>query len=180
MFRTEVATYQPSFFIISWNKFIRFIKIGFFLHVMSLFGVYLLVIGIQNIQSTPLDFMSLNFYLWIYIALFGFVLMFFSELDARGRYQDYKQIKDKLYAYGYDERLVKPFIHSKCQRIALLVAAKDLNCENEMKKYFYKQGYRWYHLLPDDTLKNPLLMVGKSFWGNILFVKYYKLQNFYW
>lgn len=180
MFKSEIAIYYPSFVTICWNQFIRFIKIGVFLHVMAVLGAYLLVIGIQNLMNISFDIFSLKIYLWTYIALFGLVLLLFSEFDVRGRYQNYKQVKDKLYSCGYDERLVKPFIHSKCQRIAILVAAKDLKCADKMKDYFYSRGYRWYHILPDGTLKNPFVLFKKSFWGKILFMKYYKLQNFYW
>ncbi len=180
MVKSEIKTYHPSFMIIKWNQLTRFLKIGSFLHFMALVGIFLFVFGIKKLLITPIDFSSLSFYFWSYIALFGLTIPFFSELDAHGRFQNYKQVKDKLYSLGYDNRLIKPFMHSKCQRIAILVAAKDLGYENQVKKYFYESGYRWYHILPDNSLKNPLILFKKSFWEKILFVKYYKLQNFYW
>jgi hypothetical protein len=104
----------------------------------------------------------------------------FAELDALGRYQNYKQIKDVLFKMKYDDRLLKPFIHSKCQRDAVLVAAKDLKVENKVKKFFFEKGYRFYHILPDAFMANPLVLFKKQFWIKILFTKHYELENFYW
>lgn len=180
MLKSEIETYYPSQVIIKWNQLIRFLKIGSFLHFMALVGIYLFVLGVQKLINNPIDLSSWTFYFWIYTSSFGLSLQLFSEFDARGRYQNYKQLKDKLYSLGYDDRLIKPFMYSKCQRIATLIAAKDLDCEEEVKKYFYVSGYRWYHILPDNSLKKPLILFKKAFWEKILFVKYYKLQNFYW
>lgn len=177
--KTKIAI-QPSFIIVKTNKIIRFIKVGGFLHLMALSGTVICVIAIQNsIEYFSLqdDFMA---YLWILISVWAFTVPFFAEFDANGRYQNYKQIKDRLHNMGYDPRLIKPFMHSKCQRDAVIVAASDLNHKQKVKDLFYKNGYRWYHIFPDAFIKNPLILFKKDFWSKILFTKTYHLKNFYW
>jgi len=180
MLKSEIIKIQPSAFIIKTNKLIRFIKVGGILHAMAFTGLFMFLIGIQN----SIYYLDLNEstrgYFWLFICCYGFTLPFFSEFDAYGRYQNYKQIKDTLYKYGYDPRLIKPFMNSRCQRDAVIFAASDLELKNEVKDLFYKNGYRWYHVLPEVFLKNPLVLFEKVFWERILFTKFYPLQNFYW
>ncbi len=180
MIKSEKTTYQSFFILIFWNRFIRYVKVGLFLHIVALLGIYIFLLSIQKLQYLKIDFTNINFCIWSYLFLFGISLAVLAELDVRGRYQNYKQLKDKLFSLGYDDRLIKPFTHSKCQRLAILEAAKDLNYVKEMKNSFYKFGYRWYHILPDSFMKNPKVLFKKQFWTKIFFVKYYKLQNFYW
>ena len=118
--------------------------------------------------------------LLLFLAVWSFTIPFFAIFDARGRYQNYKQVKDTLFNMGYDQRLLRPFMHSKCQRDAVVVAANDLGYSSEVKAYFYKAGYRWYHVLPDAFMANPLVLFSSVFWKRILFTKKYELQNFYW
>jgi hypothetical protein len=179
--KSETVHAQPSVYSIKMNKFIRFIKVGYFLHMMALTGIFLFFIGISKIFGwfeNPHNFLYLIVYFLIMIQ--GFTLPFFAELDALGRYQNYKQAKEKLFTLGYDERLIKPFMYSKCQRDAVIIAAEDLNCKSEVKKYYYRNGYRWYHVFPDAFVKTPLVLFKKIFWTKILFVKHYQLKNFYW
>ena len=178
--KSKIANIQPSVIIIKANRIIRFIKVGAFLHVTAVVGVLICVIGIQK----SMDFFSLNddfnAYLWVIISGIAFTIPIFAEFDANGRYQNYKQIKDRLYKMGYDHRLIKPFMHSKCQRDAVIVAAADLDYKKKVKDLFYKNGYRWYHIFPDLFIKKPLILFKKDFWRKILFTKTYQLQNFYW
>jgi len=178
--KSDIVNIQPSIFIIKVNKTLRFIKVGFILHVMALAGVFVFVIGLKK-SIYYFNFHDDYFgYLWLFVSIYGFTIPFFAEFDANGRYQNYKQIKDAFYKMGYDSRLIKPFMSSRCQRDAVIVAAADLNYKNEVKIFFYKKGYRWYHVLPEAFLKNPLVIFKKVFWTRILFTKFYKLQNFYW
>ena len=180
MIKSEINISTPSFFAIKGNQFIRFIKVGFSLHVIACLGVWLFISSVQELIVYRDVIIDLRFYVWLFFAWIGFVLPFFSEMDAYGRYQNYKLIKDKLYVLGFDGRLVRPFMYSNCQRFAILIAAIDLNYATEVKDYFLKNGYNWYHILPDTWLKKPLILFEKDFWKRILFTKYYKLQNFYW
>ncbi|VAV86023.1 hypothetical protein MNBD_BACTEROID02-1146 [hydrothermal vent metagenome] len=180
MLKSEIIKIQPSAFIIKANIFIRFIKVGGILHLMTMMGIFLFWIGLQNsiffFENNQIKYALL----WLFVCCYGFTLPFFAEFDAYGRYQNYKQIKDTLYKYGFDTRLVAPFMNSKCQRDAVIVAATDLNLKEEVKELFYTNGYRWYHVLPNAFLKNPFILFKKVFWERILFTKFYHLQNFYW
>jgi len=180
MLKTYSVDYQPSKALIAYNRFVRYIKIGAFLHLIAFLGIILFYFGLQKIILAVNTSFDLIDYFYTYIMLLGFTLPFFSEFDAFGRYQNYKLIKDKLYNYGYDDRLLRPFINSKCQRDAILVASSDLNCRDKAKEHFYNMGYRWYHILPDVFVKNPLVIFNKEFWLGILFTKKYKSQYFLW
>ena len=180
MLKVSLQINQPSIISIKFNRVVRFLKVGVFLHFMAIFGVLLTLVVFQ---------IALYFYQTNYSIAAGFFMVFtiqcatmpiFAELDALGRYQNYKQIKDVLHKMGFDERLLKPFLHSKCQRDAIRVAAKDLKMTTEVKESFYRKGYRFYHILPDAFVKNPLVLFKKQFWNKILFTKHYELQNFYW
>lgn len=178
MVKSGDTTFKPSMFTIKLNQFIRFIKVGISLHVIMIFGIWLFFVSLQKLlvyQSR-----EFQFYIWLLLAWIGFILPFFSEFDAFGRYQNYKLVKDKLYTLGYDDRIVRPFMYSNCQRFAILIAAIDLKCSDQVKKFFLKNGYNWYHILPDTWIRDPFLLFTKCFWEKILFTKYYKLQNFYW
>ncbi|OYU55241.1 MAG: hypothetical protein CFE25_09825 [Chitinophagaceae bacterium BSSC1] len=98
----------------------------------------------------------------------------FPQCDARSRYQNYKQVKDHLFLYGYQNRIIKPFSHSRCQRDAVIAAAEELGFKTECKNYFKSQGYKWHHLMPDFLVNNPKFLFNKQFWLSTFFVKTYK------
>ena len=165
---------------ILYNQFVHYVKIGAFLHLMSLLGLALFLTSFKvslfyfgHQQTGP-------GYFWALVSLCFFTVPFFAQFDAYGRYQNYKQVKDVLFEMGYDRRLIKPFMHSKCQRDAVIVAAQDLNHQKEVKDFFYAMGYRRIHILPDAFNRNPLVLLSKHFWKRILFTEYYQLRNFYW
>lgn len=179
MVKSSISEFKPALISIYWNRFIRYVKVGFYLHLMAVLGFWLFGAGVLGVVDSSSGSAFL-FYKSFFFTWVGFVLLIFSELDAFGRYQNYKLIKDKLHVLGFDGRLVKPFMYSNCQRIAILVAASDLNFAFEVKKYLYTKGYRWYHILPETWTRNPIILFKKSFWEKILFTKRYQLQNFYW
>jgi hypothetical protein len=88
-------------------------------------------------------------------------------------YQNYKLVKDNLYSYGFQTRLLKPFIQSSCQRDAVKVAADELGMLPQCREYFKSYGYKWYHLIPDIVLKKPSVLFTKNFWSTTLFTKTY-------
>ncbi|MGW8314535.1 MAG: hypothetical protein ACWGNV_02965, partial [Bacteroidales bacterium] len=104
----------------------------------------------------------------------------FSQLDARSRHQNYKMVKDKFYQYGFDARLLKPFMYSRCQRDAIRIAAKEFKFDRAWKKLAYDAGFRWYHLLPSMIVRTPLVLFTKSYWKKTLFVKAYDSKYFLW
>jgi hypothetical protein len=55
----------------------------------------------------------------------------FPQCDARSRYQNYKQVKDHLYFYGFQARIIKPFSFWGCQRDAVIVAAEGIRIKKK-------------------------------------------------
>ena len=180
MIKLDNPSLKPSAALIVSNRCFRYIHVGAFLHFIAIAGICLFAKGIQVLLNYEGQALEVYFFAWIILSWFAFWLPFFAELDAYCRFQNYKLLKDKLYINGFDHRLVKPFMYSKCQRISILIAAKDLRIEDQVNDYFYKEGYRWYHFIPDLVVTNPLVLGYKKFWDKILFTKYYELQNFYW
>ena len=171
---------KPSVSKMWLERFIRYMKVGAFLHLMSVICVAILLISARIALEYFSEGLYMGALLWSALSLWAFSVPFFSEFDAYGRFQNYKQIKDSLYEMGYDSRLIKPFIHSKCQRDAVIVAGDDLGHGEEVRSFFRDQGYRWYHILPDAFVKNPFVLFSGLFWKRILFTRHYALKNFYW
>lgn len=172
------AEYSRSF--IGLMRFFRYLQTGVLLHLMGISG------AILSIHFYKLAYNAFEndgwgvavFYLCL--ALYFFSLIFFSQLDARSRYQNYKLLKDKLFEYGFDERVIRPFVFSKCQRDAIKVAARELDFKKELTACYFKMGFRWYHILPHLVVKHPTILFTKSYWQKTLFVKSYKSKNFLW
>ena len=180
MLKSPSVLERPSSSRIAFEKFVRYMKVGSFLHFMSLLSIILCYIAFQlSFQEFNMERIFSGFS-WFFLGLGLSTVPIFAEFDARGRYQNYKQIKDAIQNRGFDNRLIKPFMHSKCQRDAVIVAAEDLGFKKEVSDYYFGQGYRWYHILPDEFIKNPLILFYGLFWKRILFTRRYELQNFYW
>ena len=180
MLKIPSAIEKPTIKRVAYERFVRYAKGGAFLHLISVISLVILVICAKIAVEFFTEGLFVQSVLWGAVAVWAFTVPFFSQFDAYGRYQNYKQIKDVLFERSFDSRLIKPFMHSKCQRDAVVIAGDDLRCGSEIRSYFRGQGYRWYHLLPDAFVKNPLVLFYGLFWKRILFTKHYKLQNFYW
>lgn len=87
-----------------------------------------------------------------------------AEADARGRYHEYRRVKDLLARFGGQARLFRPLAASRCQRDAARLAAAETGCLTELSAFFRARGYRWYHLLPDYVAADPLRLLERSFW----------------
>lgn len=107
------------------------------------------------------------------ILAFPVSLLILSQLDARSRFQSYKRVKDGLFTYGFDPRILKPVLKSRCQRDAALAAADELGYKHLCLAYFRSKGYRWYHVLPDFVFSNPGLLVNSRFWRSTFFSETY-------
>lgn len=101
----------------------------------------------------------------------------FTQLDARSRFQEYKQAKDQLIHYGPDRRIFKSLASSRCQRDAVLAASSQLGYETDCRDYFYTAGYRWYHLLPDFVNGHPGFLISAAFWRTTFFVSTYQART---
>ncbi len=156
----------------------RYFLVGYLLHLMTLAGVFLTVVFSYLAQEAMKDQQWWMLSLYVYLALYGFSLPFFSQLDARSRYQNYKLMKDKLFEYGFNTRIIAPFTSSRCQRDAISVAAHDLGMGESMNEYLKKMGFRWYHILPRLVLQRPGVLFTRSYWSITLFTRTYVMKHF--
>ncbi len=155
------------------SKIISYLKLGYLLHLMTLLEIILLTILFQTFQINSWLENGNLFFKVILVIPFA-ILPFFAQFDAYSRYQNYKQLKDHLFIHGFERRIVKPFVKSRCQRDAAFVAAEELGMKKECRKYFYDLGYKWHHFLPDFLSTKPQTLICKSFWLNTFFAKHYK------
>ena len=153
-------------------KVISYLKVGYFLHVITfielfLFCCFFYFLDIPSWLANDLTIMK------IIVLCPAVVMPLMAQLDARSRFQNYKLIKDYLYVYGFQKRILKPFLGSSCQRNAVKVAADEVGMLSQCLQYFKSNGYNWYHLIPDIILKKPLILFTKSFWMTTFFTKTY-------
>lgn len=93
---------------------------------------------------------------WIVVALFALA-------DAISRHRECQRIKQMLIKYGYSERIMEPLSQSRCQRDAAIFAAEQVGHGDSARAYYYDRGYRWYHILPDLVMRNPLSFLSPRF-----------------
>jgi hypothetical protein len=154
------------------KRIVSYLKAGFLLHLITLIGILLFfyLVYYVDIRAWVVNdhtFLKL-------VALSPTVGMpFFAQLDARSRYQNYKLVRDNLYIYGFQKRILKPFIKSRCQRDAAKAAAQELGMLHLCNEHFKSCGYRWYHLLPDYVFDKPSVLITKNFWQTTLFAETY-------
>lgn len=152
---------------------VTYYRLGYLLHLMTIAEIVLIVACFKQFHLLSWAQSGSPILRWFVL----FCLVFppiFPQCDARSRYQNYKQVKDHLFLYGYQNRIIKPFSHSRCQRDAVIAAAEELGFKTECKNYFKSQGYKWHHLMPDFLVNNPKFLFNKQFWLSTFFVKTYK------
>lgn len=159
-------------FVANLDKAKSFLKAGILLHIMTLL----------ELSAYAILLIHFNFFQWLkaensifkfFILIILITLPFFAQLDARSRFQNYKLVKDCLWQHGFEPRIIKLFIRSRCQRDAVLAAAGELGMQKECKTFFKSQGYKWYHIFPDCTFSKPGFLITKHFWDQTLFAKTY-------
>lgn len=123
---------------------------------------------------------STTFLLHLFFTIYFFSLIITTQLDAYSRYQNYKMAKDLLHQYGFKKALMRVFSKSKCQREAVAEAGNSLGFKREVNDYFYKMGFRWYHILPNVIVNKPQTFFTKEYWLTTFFVSNYKSKYFYW
>ncbi|MFP4226542.1 MAG: hypothetical protein ACLFRF_07410 [Desulfobacterales bacterium] len=153
-----------------------YIRAGLLLHVMTIMELAVLAAfapALLWFQAESAAGAVLN----MAISAFLISLPIFSQLDARSRFQSYKRVKDSLVKHGFDPRILRPFIKSRCQRDAVLAAADELGCKPQCRSYFRSRGYRWYHILPDFVISNPVFLLSRQFWQSTFFAKTYRSRS---
>jgi hypothetical protein len=116
---------------------------------------------------------SLNAGILVFLA----ILPIMSQLDARSRFQEYKRVRDQLMIFGFDGRLLKPLVTSRCQRDAARAAAWELGYGRHCREFYHLLGYRWYHLTPDFVFRNPRFLLSRQFWKSTFFLPTYAPAN---
>ncbi|MFV0422873.1 hypothetical protein [Oleidesulfovibrio sp.] len=94
------------------------------------------------------------------LFLWGVVL---CQADAFSRFREFKRLRAMLARYGYNPRLLRPVSSSRCQRDAAMLAARETGYGAQAMRYFKECGYRWYHILPDAIVRNPLFFFHPAF-----------------
>lgn len=92
---------------------------------------------------------------------FGLALL--CGADGLSRYREYLRMRRMLDRWGFAPRLLRPLASSRCQRDAAMQAAREAGCADKTRAYYRKLGYRWYHLLPDRVVANPLAFLDTRF-----------------
>jgi hypothetical protein len=152
-----------------------FIRLGILLHMVTFIEALFVYSILYSLHDN--GWFNNDVFFLKKIILYPFILMpLFPQLDAYCRYQNYKQLRDLFYEYGFNVRFVKPFIKSRCQRDAVLAAANDLGFGDECKKYFEACGYKWYHFFPDFMFSQPQFLLSKQFWLTTFFTKNYSAK----
>jgi len=111
---------------------------------------------------------------WLWSLLFSFSHIFLVLMDGWSRFQNYKRIKDHLFVHGFTPKMARHYIGSKCQRTAVMVAARELGMEKEVERYYQKLGIKWFHFIPHFMVKDPLFFFKRYFWSRTFLEKYYE------
>jgi ABC-type multidrug transport system fused ATPase/permease subunit len=156
-----------------------YLQVGRMLHAMFILGAFLFYFFANKAIGAFQNNTILWSVVYAYFSLYGFTLLFFSQFDALSRYQNYKMVKDKIYEYGLQERLIKPFVYSRCQREAVLMASVAFDKKMECQKVFKKMGFKWFHILPRVLIRKPSLLFSKKYWSITLFASQYQSRYFF-
>jgi len=143
------------------------------LHTITLLDLVIAMLLLVRLPDLYRDGTGAGKALGTVILLFVFSLLILSQLDARSRYQDYKQIKDQLFLYGFNPRILRPVLKSRCQRDAAYRAAAELDLAASCRHLYCMNGYRWYHILPDYTFRQPQFLLSRYFWLTTFFTPVY-------
>lgn len=151
-----------------------YLAAGYLLHLMTLgeAGLLVIILGFLTEGFTESLFEKEVWKIIFYFALWLYPVS--AQFDARSRFQNYKQIKDQIYLFGFRTRILKPVLKSRCQRDAARQAAFELGYGDRCRLYFRKHGYRWYHLLPDFVFTHPFFFFSRYFWKTTFFAPTYR------
>jgi hypothetical protein len=137
---------------------------GLLLHTVTLIALVVIVLLAVFMERHPLKVLSI---------VGGGITAVLAQLDARSRFQEFKQVRDQLIDFGPDPRIFRSVAGSRCRRDAALAAARQLGYEAICRGLFSDVGYRWYHLLPDRIVQNPRIMLTLAFWRATFFASGY-------
>lgn len=165
----------PGWYILC-RKFLTFIRTGRTLHFFFILSLISFLLSFKLLLNNPGGILSF----YILPVIFFFSLCITTVLDGYNRYQNYKMVKDLLHQYGFRELIVTPFSKSSCQRDAASEAARQLDLTQNISNYFYRLGYRWYHIIPSVLVENPMTFFTKMYWVSTFITPRYKSKYFLW
>jgi len=142
-----------------------YLAAGKLLHVITMLALASVLLVAAITETRPLKIPAM-----VAIGL----MAFFSQLDARSRYQEYKRARDQLAAYGPNRRIFRSLSRSRCQRDAVLAAAAQLGHADVCRRHFTAAGYCWYHLLPDFVSHHPGFLFSPAFLRATFFAPTYR------
>lgn len=150
-----------------------YLSAGRLLHLITAIELCILVASVPWLTNWhPQTAFPLFLKYWLLTVACSLPIL--SQLDALSRFQNYKRARDHFLLYGFDPRLLHPYIKSRCQRDAALEAARVTGFTVECSRHFILRGYRWYHILPDYLFTHPQFLLTPDFWKTTFFAPYYK------
>lgn len=134
----------------------RYIRVAPFPHATTLSMVGLaLLCSAEGGYETGLGNTTTGTLFRILAALFAWGGCL-CQADALSRFREFKRVRSIIRRYGFTPRVLRPVSSSRCQRDAALLAASETGFRNQAIHHFKTLGYRWYHILPDSIVANPL------------------------
>ena len=102
---------------------------------------------------------------WAWMLLAGLFVwgVALCQADALSRYREFKRVRRMLVRHGFSPRIFRLVATSRCQRDAALQAARETGCTPQARQVYRELGYRWYHILPDAIVANPLFFFHPRF-----------------
>ena len=139
------------------NEVLRYLRAAPFPHLTTIKVSSLAVIaGVEAHFVLTQPEMSWIGWLWVVLTgLFAWGVVL-CQADAFSRYREFKRLRRLLLRYGFRPGLFRLVAASRCQRDAALLAARETGYRAQAKRVFRELGYRWYHILPDVIMANPL------------------------
>lgn len=158
---------QPSTWVSYWN-------VGTLLHCSVALFILETIFYWGKLQDAYNDDTFIFMLFWSSCVLFAFSHIFLVIMDGWSRYQTYKKVKDALYMNGFTPKIAGLYQGSRCQRNAVIVAAKELGMHEEIDKFYRRVGIKWYHFVPDFMVDDPLFIFKRYFWSRTFMEKYYE------
>jgi hypothetical protein len=137
------------------------------LHIITAFECALIIAIAPSLESHPQR---------VAVLMLACLFPLFTQLDARSRFQEFKKVRDQLIRYGPRRRIFRSVSRSRCQRDAALAAAGRLGYTADCREFFCAAGYRWYHLLPDIVIRQPVFCLSAAFWRATFFAPTYRAR----
>ena len=157
----------------STESFIRYINVGRLLHFIAFMDLIISVVSMYFIVTLDSAEHTGMITFWVLMLVMFGGMSVYAELDGYSRFQDYKRVKDQLYFYGYQERIMRPMLRSRCQRDAVQLACDEFGIGDKSKVYFTCHGYKWYHIIPDFVSDDPGFFFKSYFWRGTFFTPSY-------